>query len=179
MKMRGYGRSKPNHTIVAVMFSVITLLLVYIANIAPVGRAALLFTASFFIYGILVERMYLSAFLSFVIVCFTGFVIVPDKAGMLPYLLFFGHYGIFRYFVTNGVRGGAAIVLKLLYYNAGMALIHFFGGGWLIANIPWNMPWWLLVLLAEGVFAVYELLFTRLADWYMGKGRARLLGRVW
>ncbi len=127
----------------------------------------------------MVERMYVGAFASFVAVCFTGFVLAPDKAGMLPHLLFFGHYAIFRYFVDNGARGAVAVALKLVYYNVCMALIYFYGGGWLLVNVPWNIPWWLLVLLAEVCFIVYELLFTRLAAWYIGRGRIKLLGRSW
>jgi len=177
--MRGYGRSKANSGSIAVMFAVITLLVVYIANIAPIGRAALFFLSSVFIYGTMAEHAYAGAFISFFAVGFVGFLIVPDNTGMIPYLLFFGHYGIFRYFVETAASGGALAVLKLVYYNICMALIYFFGGGFMLANIPWEIPWWLLLVLSEVVFIIYELIFTKIAQWYSDRGRSRLLGRSW
>ncbi len=176
--MRGRGRGKANKGTLAVMFSAMTLLVVFLANIAPAGRVALFFVSSIFIMGIMQERMFVSAFVSFGVVCFLGFILAPDKAGMIPYLVFFGHYGIFKYAVESGTRGATAITLKLVYYNLCMAVLYFFGGGYMLAPLP-DMPWWLLLILAEVIFIAYDFIFTKLSGWYYANIRSRLLGGSW
>lgn len=172
-----YGRSKQHKGSLIVMLCALTLLFLYLANTAPFLRITLYFISSVFIFGIMLERRPLAAFVSFFIVAFLGFVLVPDKSGMLPYLFFFGHYGIFKYFADGGRGGAAAVVMKLVYFNVGAALIHFFGGGFLLAQISWNLPVWLLVILAEVVFLVYDWLFTKFSAWYYGNLRGRLLSK--
>lgn len=161
------------------MFSVLTLLTIYIADIIPVGRLAVLIAASFFVYGIMMESLYLSAFICFGAVSFLGYLILPDKAAMVPYISLFGHYGIFRFLIGRITGIGAAFVFKLLYFNAGMAVIYFFGGGWLLENIPWHFSAIVLVLLAQAVFIGYEIVFGKLANYYLEQGRVRLMGRTW
>jgi hypothetical protein len=173
--MRGYGRAKTNKGTMVVMFSVMALLVVFIANIAPAGRVALFFLSSVFVMGIMMERMFISAFISFFAVCFAGFILAPDKSGMVPYLVFFGHYGIFKYAVEASARGATAMTLKLVYYNVCMAVLYFFGGGYMLAPLP-EMPWWLLIILAEAVFLIYDFLFTRLSGWYYSNIRGKLIG---
>ncbi len=169
-------RSKAAKGSLVVMFAVLSLLFVYMANVAPFLRVALFFLSSVFIMGIMLEQRFGAAFLVFFIVTFTGFVLVPDKAGMLPYLLFFGHYGIFKYFVDANLRGGTKTVLKLVYFNVCAAMIYFFGGGFMLALLPWELPPWLLIVLSEGVFLLYDFLFSRLTAVYYSRLRNRLLG---
>jgi hypothetical protein len=158
------------------MFSVLTLFFVYLANISSVLRAPLFFVSSIFIMGIMVERMYGIAFLSFAAVLFCGFLIVPDKSGMLPYLLFFGHYGIFKYFIDENRRGAARAVLKLAYFCACMTALWFFGGGFLLASLPFELPVWAVWAPGAAIFLLYDWLLARLAAWYYANLRVRLLG---
>ena len=113
-----YGRKKQHKGSLVVMLCTLTLLFLYLANVAPVLRITLYWVSSVFIFGIMLERMPFTAILSFFIVGFLGFLIVPDKSGMLPYLFFFGHYGIFKYFADGG-RGGAAAVARGAGRNVG------------------------------------------------------------
>lgn len=161
------------------MFFALTLLTVYLANIAPGGRVALYFLCSMFIFGIMLEQMLGAALIVFAAVTFIGFIIVPDKAGMLPYLLFFGHYGIFKAIAEQNTSGGTLLTLKLVYYNVCIALIYFFGGGFMLALVPFELPFWLIILLGEVIFLVYDWLFSKLGAWYAAGVRGKLVGNSW
>ncbi|MDL2237444.1 hypothetical protein LJC56_06410 [Christensenellaceae bacterium OttesenSCG-928-K19] len=174
--MRNRTQVKAIKASVVLMFGALTLLFVYMANVAPFLRVLLFFLSSVFIMGIMLEQMYGSAFLAFGIVTFVGFILVPDKAGMLPYLLFFGHYGIFKYFADNNLHGGTKVALKLVYFNICAAAIYFFGGGFLLALLPWELPVWLLIVLAEAIFLLYDWLFGKLTTGYFANMRPRLTG---
>lgn len=172
-----YSQRKPKYITSAFMFGALTLLTLYIADCIPVGRLAVLALASFFVYGIMLESMYIGAFICFAAVSFLGYLILPDKAAMVPYISLFGHYGIFRFLIGRIMGIKLAFLFKLLYYNTGMAAIFFFGGGWLLANIPWHFNVLVLALLAQVVFIVYEIAFGKLAEYYRERGRVLLLGR--
>ncbi len=171
-----FGKSRSNRGSLILMFSVLTLFFVYLANIAPPLRIFCLFVSSIFILGIMMEHRIIAAFVSFFAVLFVGFLIVPDKAGMLPFMFFFGHYGIFKFFVDDGLHGATNVVVKLVYFFVGMTLIYFFDGGFIISSIPFELPVWLLAVIGGAVFLVYEWLFTKLAGWYYQNARIRLLG---
>lgn len=157
------------------MFTALTLLAVTIANITPVLRITMYFISSVFIMGIMVERMSVAAIISFLVVLFLGFLIVPNKTGMLPYLFFFGHYAIFKYFVDGGRQGALSVVKKLVYFNIGAALIYFQTGGWMTEQFPFPVPWWGLVIAGELIFLLYDWLFTKVTQWYYGSVRNKLL----
>ncbi len=171
-----YGRGKANKSSLIVMFSVLTLFFVYLANIVPVLRVVFYFISAVFILGILMEHKTAAALISFAVVLFLGFLIVPDKSGMLPYMFFFGHYGIFKYFVDEGTSGATNIVLKLVYFLVGAALIYFFGGGFMLAEMPFTPPVWLLAIVASVIFLLFDWLFSKLAAWYYSSVRIKLLG---
>jgi len=118
--------------------------------------------------------MVLPALISFGVVFFLGYLILPDKAGMLPYLFFFGHYGIFKALVEGG--GARSVAMKLVYFNIGMTLVYFFGGRFLTAQLPAGIPIWLVWLVGNGVFLLYDFLLSKLAGIYMKGLRGRLLG---
>ena len=172
--VRNYGK-RTNRGSLVVRFAALTLFTLYLANILPLLRITLYFVSSLFIMGIMVERMTAAAVISFVCVLFLGFLIVPVKTGMLPYLFFFGHYGIFKYF-TDAQRGsGSALVKKLVYFNIGAALIYFQTGGFMTEQFPFAVPWWGLVIAGELVFLFYDWLFTKITQWYYGGLRNVLL----
>lgn len=157
------------------MFTALTLLAVMIANMTPVLRITMYFVASVFIMGIMVERMTVAALVSFAVVLFVGFLIVPNKGGMLPYLFFFGHYGIFKYWVDADRGGALTMIKKLIYFNVGAVLIYFQTGGFLTEQFPIQLPWWGLLIGAEIIFFLYDWLFTKATQWYYGFVRNKLL----
>ncbi|MEA5002315.1 MAG: hypothetical protein VB081_02325 [Christensenella sp.] len=172
---RGYKRSSGKGSLV-VMFAALTLLCVYLANVLPALRITFYFISSIFMMGIMMERMTVMAFVTFAVVLFLGFLIVPVKLGMLPYLFFFGHYGIFKFYVDGNQQGAGATIMKLIYFNVCAALMYFFTDGWMIAQIPFNIPWWGLVIAGELIFLLYDWLFSKASQWYYGALRARLVG---
>ena len=171
---RGYGK-RTNKGSLVVMFAAFTLLALYLADTLPILRITMYFISSLFVMGIMVERMPAAAVISFICVVFLGFLILPVKTGVLPYLFFFGHYGIFKYFVDADRRGILNLLKKLVYFNVFVALIYFQTGGWMTEQFPFAVPWWGLVIAGELAFLLYDWLFTKITQWYYGALRNKLL----
>ena len=160
----------------AAMFTAFSLLFLFLSSILPTGRIAMYFLSSIFVMGILLEGQYAMAFISFLAVSLLGFFILPDKLRVVPYICFFGHYGIGKTFIENRVKDKIiAYILKLLYFNASMVLIYFFATSVLIADLNMKLPIWLLIVLAEVVFVVYDFLYSLVTTFYYRRVRKFLI----
>lgn len=171
-----FGRARSYRGSLIVMLSVLTLFFVYLANTTSVLRITLYFISSIFVLGIMMEKNFFAAVISFIAVAFVGFIIVPDKSGMFPYLFFFGHYGIAKYFIDEGTAGIPNKIIKLVYFNAGFAAQYFFGGDFLTATIPFDIPIYAMIAAGEVIFLVYDWIFTKIANIYFARWRVKLMG---
>lgn len=81
----------------ASMFSAFSLLFLYLASVLPGLQLIMFFLSSIFVMGIMLEERIGAAVLSVMAVSLLGLLILPDKILLLPYVFFFGHYGIGKY----------------------------------------------------------------------------------
>jgi hypothetical protein len=146
------------------MVLALTLLFVYLSTIVPTARLAFYFLSSIFIVMLMVEKEPWLALIVFIGVSLLGFLVVSDKMRMIPYVLFFGHFGIVKYYiekVKNPVlRWGA----KLAYFNAAIIAAYFIVKSLILPEIP--LPDWALLLIAQPVFVVFDILYSMAGNFY-------------
>ena len=100
------------------MICALTLLCLYAVTILPVGRIALYFLSSVFIYALTCERAYLSALTSFMATSALAFLLLPEKTSFYAYVGLLGHYGIFKIVIDSHVSDRfLRFLIKLLYCN--------------------------------------------------------------
>ncbi|MDR1620077.1 MAG: hypothetical protein LBS18_05395 [Clostridiales bacterium] len=151
------------------MVTAITALCLYAASILPAGRVPLLFLAAIAPCILTSERAYGTALLAFMVSSGIGLLM----ANMLPvalYIALLGHYGIFcsvtgRKVVSRPIR----VVLKLLYANmficAGLYIaLRVFG---LTLALPGWLPVWALIVIAEIIIAIFDVLFDAATKIYL------------
>jgi hypothetical protein len=163
----------------AAMFTAFTLLFLYLAAVLPAARLALYFVASIFVMGIVLEGRMGLAFLSFAIVSLLGFALLPDKMLLLPYVLFFGHYGIGKYFIEKKIKRKWMLIWKLGYFNAALLALYFLPGAFLPAALPFEMPIAVLWAVMQVFFLVYDTLFSKVTLFYSERIRNRLRGNYY
>ncbi len=153
-----------------------TLLCVYIACTIPQITILMYFIASLFIMGIMLEKMFVTAVISFIAVAFLAFLIVPSKYMILPYIIFFGHYGIFKFVVDANVESsvGCAIV-KIVYFNIALFVMYMFDNTLFTGEIAKVISIWVIVIIAEVIFIIYDIIFTKLSTAYYDHGRQAFL----
>lgn len=54
--------------------------------------------------------------------CILGFLLIPGKVAIVPYVFFFGYYGIVKYYIEKIKSGVVQISLKLFFFAALMCL---------------------------------------------------------
>jgi hypothetical protein len=158
------------------MFSVFSLLFLFLVWLLPNLQLILYFASSLFVMGILLEENAGAAVLSAMAVSLLGLLILPDKALLMPYVFIFGHYGIGKYLIERRHRTGSAVVLKMVYFNAGLVLLYFTVPSRLFALLPWELPLIGFVVVMEIAFLVYDFLFSKAAQFYDNRIRKHLAG---
>jgi hypothetical protein len=157
----------PRKISLAAMLGAFTLLFLYIASVIPTGRFAVYFLSSVFVAALMVEYDTGLAFLMFVAVSLLSFLILPDRTRVFYYILFFGHYGIGKHFIEKIKDKVVAFVLKLLYFNAAMGLMYLLATKLLVADTVSPLPVWVLLIIAQIVFVVYDYLYSMVTQFYV------------
>jgi len=111
------------------------------------------------------------AFVFFLASALLGILLLPNKVALMPYLLFFGHYGIIKYFIESVKmprgrrmnRQPIEILAKLIYFGATFGIGMFFFKEAFAAGI--SLPDFSAVILTVAAslgFLVYDYVFTLL-----------------
>lgn len=173
--MNSFNR-KTGHLSLAAMFLGFTLVSLYLACILPVGRLVMYFLASIFITGLLIEGEHLWALILFFASCLISLLIMPDITRVLPYLLFFGHYGAFKFFIERMKDKFLVMVFKYLYFNICAAAMYFLCLSVIFQDIPANLPLAAIIIIAQIVFLAYDFLYSRIS-WYYSTTLRKLLNK--
>lgn len=144
----------------AAMAAAISVVMLYAAGMIPNIRLVLLLVSSVTIYALLCEGEFLFAFLAYIAAGLISLLIVPDKTFAFLYIGLFGHYAIFKVFIDSKVKDKIiAHCIKLLYCNAFLALGIFLALKVFNIAVPdISLPQWLIIVAAEVLLIVFDLL---------------------
>ena len=159
------------------MFAAMSLLFLYLASVLPTMRVAMYFLSSVFVMGLVLEEEIGLAFLMFAAVSLLSLLLMPNILRVVPYVLFFGHYGIGKYFIETNIKDKVVRYIgKLLYFNVAVALIYFLARKIFVQDLlDTGIAVWLLIVLAEVAFVVYDYVFTKVASYYFSNIRRFLM----
>ncbi len=160
------------------MFASMSLLFLYLASVLPTMRIAMYFLSSVFVMGLVIEEEPGLAILMFICVSLLSLLLMPNPfASALPYIFFFGHYGIGKYYIQSRVKDKvAAYVLKLIYYNIALALIYLLAQEIFFKPVlDAGIAFWLLIVLAEAAFVLYDFVFDKVTAFYFNNIRRFLM----
>lgn len=159
------------------MFASMSLLFLYMASVLPTGRIAMYFLSSVFVMGLVIEEEIGLAVLMYIGVSLMSLLLMPNILRVLPYVFFFGHYGIGKFFIQTRIKDKvAAYIVKLLYYNVALALVYLLAQQIIFEDIPFaTTTFWLFVVLAEVAFVIYDFLYDKVTTYYFNNLRRLLM----
>ena len=118
-----------------------------------------------------------NALITYAAISIISAIFLPDKECALTYVFFFGYYVIIREYLQKIRPKALSILIKALIYNIGiissqLILVYVFG-------IPFDGFWgiWgivILILVANLVFFIYELMLSRVITLYEIKYKNRV-----
>lgn len=161
----------------AAMFAAMSLLFLYLASVLPTMRIAMYFLSSVFVMGLVIEEEIGLAIVMFIGVSLMSLLLMPNILRVLPYVFFFGHYGIGKYYIQTRIKDKVAgYILKLIYYNIAVALVYLLAQQIIFEDIlDSGIAFWLFVVLAEVAFVIYDFLFDKVTSFYFNNLRRLLM----
>lgn len=147
----------------------LALVSLFLATVMPTNRLALYALSSFFISVAIVESGIKAGWLFYASTALLALIILPEKLGLVPYVIFFGFYGIAKYYIEKLNKIFLEYILKFIYFNiclgiAWMLIMQFF-----IAELTVKLPWFVVIAALEIIFLIYDFVYTMFIAYYRDK----------
>lgn len=168
---------------IGAMCAALNVLCLYAASVLPTLKLAFYFLSSVFVFMLADEEAYGVAALSFVASALAGFLVLPDKLYLFPYVALLGHYGIFRTWLDRRLTDKLLrFFLCMLYCNAiaGFSLLAAvyvlrFDVASMLAALP--LPGWVIVPVLEAGFILFDLLYWTCQKIYLERIKTYIVPR--
>lgn len=149
------------------IFLALSIATLFIATVVPGIEMTLYTISSFFVAFVIVEAGAKGGWIFYLASVVLSALLIPNKVGLFPYAMFFGVYGIIKYYIERIKSTPFEILLKLLFFNItlGIGLVFFremFLGS---IQLP-DLAFPLLLIGAQVFFLFYDYLFTLAIGFY-------------
>jgi hypothetical protein len=168
------GSPKTKRMALNSILGALAVICILLAGILPTNRISLYALSSFFIAITITENGIKAGWLFYAATCLLSFIVVPDKLSMIPYLIFFGLYGIVKFYIERLDRLVIEYILKFVYFNASAAIAIAAVKGLFRYELSTALPIWLVVVAAQIVFFIYDFVYTLFINYYRDKLRTRM-----
>ncbi len=152
------------------VLAALSLLLLYISAVMPTGALGMVAVAGLVPAAAVVSGGLATGFLCYAAAGLLGLFLLPNKGCAVLYLLFFGLYPMVKSLIERLRRLGAEYALKLVFFNAVLAVTLVCFSGLLFPMLPAFLQSVLPVFAAGNlVFLLYDYGFSKLITFYAAR----------
>lgn len=145
----------------------LTIVILYTSSILPISTLTILTLASCLIPICIIRSSVKTGFFVYIGSTILGLFIIPINI-IIYYGLFFGVYGIIKYYIERLNNLTYEIILKLITFNIIFIITYTIVIN-LLSNIAINQPLWILWILAQPVFLIYDYALTLIIGYYLSR----------
>lgn len=141
------------------IYTALTILFVYLSSVSPTSKLSLLALASAIIPLAILTTNVKNAVLVYVassILCF----LLGLRGMAIVYTLFFGIYGLAKYYIERLRKLPLEYILKFIFFNMSFLIIYYFYRLVFTEMVKVNFPLYILVLALEVAFFLYDYALT-------------------
>ncbi|EHI98934.1 membrane protein [Clostridium sp. DL-VIII] len=149
------------------IITALTLAILYSASIIPISTLSILTVASCLIPISIIRTSIKNTILVYIASSILSFFLVTINIAIY-YILFFGIYGIIKYFIEKIRNILIELVLKLVAFNMLLSVIYFIGTNLLI-NLDTKFPIYIVWIIAQVVFLIYDYALTLIISFYLSR----------
>jgi hypothetical protein len=150
-----------------------TVICVFLAATLPTSRLSLYAISSLFIAVIIIEFGVRAGWAFYLASGILSAVLVP-RLEVIPFVVFFGLYGLIKLYIERLPNRVIEYVLKLLYFNICLVLALFFLKELILGGINLSAPVYIAAAILEVVFLVYDYVYTLFIRFYATKLKSKL-----
>ena len=146
-----------------------TVAVLIIESFVPTGRAGFYVLASFILSVIVLENGVKWGWGGYLVSSLAGFLLVPEKLNVLPFILFFGLYTLLKFHIETLRKMWLEIILKLAAFNVVLWPAWSFAKTFLPEKL--TEGWGIAVagIVLQVLFLFYDFLFTWWIHYYFEK----------
>lgn len=148
------------------ILTALTLITLYAESVLPTSKLSLYALSSFFVSAIVIESGIKSAWAFYIASSMLALIIIPDKIAVIPYMAFFGVYGIVKFYIEKLQNLISEFILKIAYFNLCLLFATLLIKEFFLDKLSIAFPWWMLIVVLEVVFLVYDYVFTLFIQYY-------------
>ncbi|HHY81417.1 MAG TPA: hypothetical protein GX505_01920 [Clostridiales bacterium] len=152
----------------------LTILVLYAESFAPAGRLSLFALSSFFVSVIVCELGIKAGWLFYIGSSLLSFALIPDKIGLLPYILFFGLYGIIKYYAERSRYRLTEFLIKYAFFNLCVFLAYYLARELFTGQLEIKLSPWIIIPVLEITFAIYDYVYSLFIQYYRSRIRKAL-----
>lgn len=147
-----------------------SLILLYVACIAPSGSWGIVAVAGLFPAAAVISVGLGAGTLCWAGVSILALLLLPDKLCTLLYVALFGLYPIVKSIIERLKRKGIQYVLKIVFFNAAFSLIYAIMSVAVMDSLPSVFhAVWFLYLAGNLIFLAYDYGFSKLIGFYIAR----------
>ncbi|MBP3931983.1 MAG: hypothetical protein J6D47_20725 [Peptostreptococcaceae bacterium] len=142
----------------------LNIVLLLISNLISINTMFFMGLASLIISVIVMEYGVNTGVVFYIASIILSFVVMPNKAQWLLYILTFGIYGLVKYFIEKGRPIYTEIILKLIFANLVAVILYLILKN--IVIIPINI---ITIIVYQVAFLVYDYVYSLFIEYYNEK----------
>ena len=158
---------KAKEITLSALLTALTIIILYLNLLLPISTISILTLASLLIPIALIRGSMKSAILVYISSSIIGLFLLPINIIIL-YILFFGIYGLVKYFIEKFNNMPLEILLKIIFFNI-ILFISFFVFKSFIAIEIKKLPIGIFWIIAQIVFLVFDYALSLLITFYIEK----------
>ena len=158
---------KSKHIAESGILIALTLVVLYATSLLPISTLSVLTISSCLIPICIIRTSIKNAFLVYVCSSILSLMIVPINIS-IAYILFFGIYGIIKYYIEKIHKLPYEILLKLLVFNILLSLMYYLVTAF-SKNIVLPYSLYIVIIFAQIIFLVYDYALTLIITIYFNK----------
>ena len=150
----------------------LTIVILYLNLLLPISTISILTLASLLIPIALIRGSIKSAILVYSGSSIIGFFLLPINI-ILLYILFFGIYGIIKFYIEKINKLPLEIIIKVIFFNIIFFISFFIFNSFISIEIT-KLPIGLFIVVAQIVFLVFDYALTLLISFYLERIHSKL-----
>ncbi|MCQ2545089.1 MAG: hypothetical protein MJ144_01490 [Clostridia bacterium] len=146
----------------------LAVIFIFGATIVPGVELTLFAISSLFTAIMILETSVGGSALVFAGASLLGFILIPNKLALIPYVAMFGYYPILKYYIEKINSGILQIAFKAIYFAAAICLALLCFKTVIAQSI--HMPDYPMAILIVGgiiLLLLYDFVMTFLINWYI------------
>lgn len=145
----------------------LSLVSLYIASFVPGFEITFYTVSSAFVPIMMIESKGRGGWLLYFACSVMALLILPNKVAAVPYIFFFGIYGIIKFYIEKVSLPAVQLLLKFVVFTGIMLIAYNFFYSFFFGVITLkDFAPWILLIIGEVFFLFYDIILTGVINYY-------------